>query len=229
MSRWFAGLLCSAHMQAHIHTHTHAHANTHIHMHARSCHLSFILHLSFPLHIPRQDNATRWIVRDVCVWVYVCVRETERDTRECERVVRCWMKSQTFLVKTASEVVIWKADDSFIHSFMWIIAIHLSAILYSGRIAYNRGIVFVLHHSLSACVQEMAHCTFRQGYMSKAWLSAKIPFLFGTTNGFRAMRNVLFGILENLIFLLSRVPEYVFKATASKVSKLPAPLICNAS
>lgn len=174
-------------------THTHAHANAHTHVHAQSCHLSFILHLSFPLHISRQDNATRWIVRDVCVCASVCVR----DTRERERVERCWMKSQTFLVKTASEVVIWKADDSFTHSFMWLIAIHLSATLYSGRIACNRGIVLVLHHSLSACVQEMAHCTFTQGCMSKIWPTSRI--FLGTTNGFRTMWDVI--TLGNLLSL----------------------------
>lgn len=179
MSRWFAGLLCSTHMRAH--THRETHANTHTHMHARSCHLSFILHLSFPLHISRQDNATRWIVRDVCV----CVSGAE------------W-SHKPFLVKSASEVVIWKADDSFSHSFMWIIAIHLSATLYSGRIACNRGIVLVLHHSLSARVQEMARCTFTQGCMSKIWPTSRIFFLLGTTNGFRTMWNILLRTLENL-------------------------------
>ena len=140
----------------HAGTHTHTHTQIRTHTHARSCHLSFILHLSFPLHISRQDNATLWIVRDLCVCVYVraCV---------CERVSQRWMKSQKpFESRQASEVVIWKADDSFTHPFMWIIAIHLSAPLYSGRIACNRGIVSVLHHSLSASVQEMAHRTFRR-------------------------------------------------------------------
>lgn len=85
------------------------------------------------------------------------------------------MKSQKpFESRQASEVVIWKADDSFTHPFMWIIAIHLSAPLYSGRIACNRGIVSVLHHSLSASVQEMAHRTFRRGCVSKIWTSAKM-------------------------------------------------------
>lgn len=104
--RWADGLLvcCAVHTCGHTHTHMQIRKRTW----TQACHLSFILHLSFPLHISQQDNATQWIVRCVCV----CV----------------WEEPKSFSVKT--EVVIWKADDSFTRWFLWMVAIHLSTALF---------------------------------------------------------------------------------------------------
>lgn len=158
--RWADGLLvCCA-----VHTCRRAHTHTQIHIH--TCMFTPVTLALSSIYLFHYTSLGRtMLLGEGCVCVHVCVR----DTSECERVEWCWMKSQTFLLKTASEVVIWKADDSFTHSFTWVIAIHLSATLRSRWIACNRGIVLVLHHSLSACVQEMAHCTFKQGCMSRIW------------------------------------------------------------
>lgn len=184
MSRWFAGLLCSAHMRAHTHTQ----------IQIRTCMLDPVTLALSPIYLFHYTSLGRTMplceLRG-CLCVWVCPLEQERKIQG----------SVNEVTNRASEVVIWKADDSFTHSFLWIIAIHLSASLYSGRIACNTGIVFMLHHCLSACVQEIKLGTFGQGRVSKIWLVQRL--VSDTTN--KSKQQKWIGSWKNGCLLLIRI------------------------
>ena len=194
------------HADTHTHTHTHTRARTHTHANTHTCMLGPVTLALSSIYLFHYTSLSRtmplgelWgmcvhmcVCSGMCVSVCVCVCVGERQRDKGAWKSRAPLNEVTNLF---SEDGLWggqKADDSFARSFMWIIAIHLSAALYSGRIACNRGIVLVLQHSLSAHVQEMALCTLRQARMSRNLDQFFSFFLFGTTKGFRTMRNRLF-------------------------------------
>lgn len=184
MSRWFAGLLCSAHMRAHTHTQ----------IQIRTCMLDPVTLALSPIYLFHYTSLGRTMPLCElwgCLRVWVCAFEQERKIQG----------SVNEVTNRDSEVVIWKADDSFTHSFLWIIAIHLSASLYSGRIACNTGIVFMLHHCLSACVQEIKLGTFGQGRVSKIWLVQRL--VSDTTN--KSKQRKWIGSWKNGHLLLIRI------------------------
>lgn len=181
MSRWFAGLLCSTHMQAH----THTHANTHTHTHARSCHLSFILHLSFPLHISRQDNATLWIVRDLCVCARVCVWKS--------RAAAEWSRKNLL---SQDKPLRWSSEKLMTHSH-----IHLcESLLFTCQPLCIQEELLVTEVLFQSCITAYLPLSrkWHTAHLDEvAWAkSGQVQRCFGTTNGLRTMRNISARLLK---------------------------------